>query len=414
MAIMSDLNIVAIKEGQVISDDIIKDFHLDLHDVNGNMNFEKICSFCGVVRRENSILISFPKNYIDLNEFNCLTIAEKIKHIRLLLKVIVEYEINPDYSKFRKKNEVNTFFSFGSFFNVYNFFQKYGLYTNKKSTLRNGYSGKVSWKYTMKKSPKVISGGNLIFVPFVMEKDINDEDFITNCMVFVINYTVKLFGDLIDLPDNSTIASRGIDMSLENNRRAVIVKLETMRINMFKDIDKELVANLIIFFRGVNSNYHNVSDVKYYYFNNIWEKAVEKYLNNHFVTVDKDKLIFNNIGKNYKFSKPVLKNYNSSHPNDTLQPDHYYYDRDKDIQYIFDSKYYNKINNLNHKQFVYHVLLSNRAKKTYDALILPSETSTRTEIHLNLASDYWFNESEKIKILLTHLNTQDVLKNFIN
>ncbi|WP_279082468.1 LlaJI family restriction endonuclease [Lactobacillus apis] len=416
MKIMSNINIVAIQEGAVIPDNIVNKYHLTFADVDKNANFERISSFCGVVRRGTSILVSFPKHYINLDEFNQLPNSDKLKHIRLILKTIVSYELNPAYSSFRKKDDLNTSFSFSSFFSIYNYFQKYGLYMKKRGNIKKGYSGKISWKDTIHKSQKVISNGNLVFFPFFVRQHISDEDFITNCMVFAINYTEEIFGDLLDLPDNSAIAVRGVERLLRENKEAVIFKLGIMRREIFKDIDKKLLDDLINFFRGINDNPNNVRDIKHYHFNNVWEKAVENYLNNHFVKIEDNKLIFGIPEKvnRFSFKKLVLKNYNnvSGHKNDTLQPDHYYYDESKKAQYIFDSKYYNNIYGLNHKQFVYHMILSNRAQKTYDALIMPNEGQTFTEVYLDLATEYLPEKLKEVKILLTHLRTQDVLKDF--
>lgn len=412
---MKSLNIVAVQEGLTISDDIVYKYHLTFADIGKNDNLERISSFCGVVRRGTSILVSFPKHYMDLNEFNQLSESDKIRHIRLILDVIVSYELNPVYASFRKKDDLSTPFSFSSFFNVYNYFRKYGLYFKKRKNIKKGYNGKISWKETIHKSQKVINNGNLVFLPFFIRHNVSDEDFITKCMIFAINYTEELFGNLLDLPDNSSIASRGVDRYLKDNNEAVVLKLEMMRKEIFKDIDRALLNDLINFFKGINDNLHNIKDIKHYHFNNVWEKAVENYLNKHFIGVKNDELMFGAPEKRFSFKKLVLANYNDAvdHYKDTLQPDHYYCDNEKSVQYIFDSKYYNDIHGLNHKQFVYHMILCNRTENTYDALIMPGEKQTYTELHLDLAANYLPVKNKRVKIFLTHLRTQDVLKNFV-
>lgn len=411
---MKNLNIVAIQEGATIPEDIAKKYQLTFADTSKNLNLEQISAFCGVIRRGSSILVSFPKHYIHLDVFNQLSISEKLKHIRLILDSILNYELNPTYSSFRKKNGLSNSFSFISFFKIYDYFQKYGLYVKSKRGLKMGYNGKISWKDTIKKSQKVISDGNLVFLPFCIRENVNAEDFITKCMIFAINYTEELFGKLLDLPDNSTIASRGIEKVLISNSRAVILKLEMMRQRIFKDIDKSLVNDLITFFRGLNDNYQSIKDIKHYHFNNVWEKSVEKYLNNYFVGIKNNKLEFSSSGRHFKFKKLVLKNYNDvlKRSRDNLQPDHYCFDNEHQAQYIFDSKYYDHINGLNYKQFVYHMILYNKANETYDALIMPSEDKTFTEVHLDLDKEYLPIRNQRVKILLTHLRTQDVLQNF--
>lgn len=412
---MRNLNIIAIQEGTPIPEDIVTKYHLTFADLGKNAKLERISSFCGVVRRGTSILVSLPKHYIDLSKFNQLSISDKLKHVRLILRVIINYELNPAYSSFRRKDDLNTSFSFSSFFNIYDYFQNYGLHLKNRKNIEKGYSGKISWKDTMHKSQKIISAGNLVFLPFFVRHNVSDEDFITKCMIFAINYTEELFNELLTLPDNSSIASRGVDRSLKENSKAVIFKLEMMRREIFKDIDKKLLNDLIKFFRGINDNPHNVRDIKHYHFNNVWEKAVENYLNDHFTGVQDDTLIFGTPKNKFHFKKMILENYNnaSDHHHDTLQPDHYYFDGSQNTQYIFDSKYYNSISGLNHKQFVYHMILCNRAVNTYDALIMPSENKTYTETHLDLAIKYLPLKNQRVKILLAHLNTQDVLEHFI-
>lgn len=304
---MKKLDIVAIQEGTVIPDDVLKKFQLSFLDIGKNANLERVSSFCGVVRRGTSILVSFPKHYISLKCFNKLSNSNKLKHIRLILKSILNYELNPAYSSFRKKDDLNTSFSFSSFFNIYGYFQKYGLYFENRENIRKGYSGKISWKDTIQKSQKIISDGNLVFLPFLIHQNISDEDFITKCMVFAINYTEKTFGDLLDLPDNSSIASRGIESSLKEHTEAVIFKLEMMKREIFKDIDKKLLNDLIDFFRGINDSPHNINDIKHYHFNNVWEKAVESYLNNHFIGIKYDKLILETQKKTLILKRRYLK-----------------------------------------------------------------------------------------------------------
>ena len=92
---MKKLDIVAIQEGTVIPDDVLKKFQLSFLDIGKNANLERVSSFCGVVRRGTSILVSFPKHYISLKCFNKLSNSNKLKHIRLILKSILNYELNP-------------------------------------------------------------------------------------------------------------------------------------------------------------------------------------------------------------------------------------------------------------------------------------------------------------------------------
>lgn len=64
--------------------------------------------------------------------------------------------------------------------------------------------------------------------------------------------------------------------------------------------------------------------------------------------------------------------------------------------YIFDSKYYVDVKNINYKQLVYHFLFGNKkgVNKIYDALIVPHEGESVTDIHVDVMPDF-LREGEK-------------------
>lgn len=196
--------------------------------------------------------------------------------------------------------------------------------------------------------------------------------------------------------------------------------LYQFRNTIYKDIDKELLNDIIVFLEKLNAGSRDKQHaVKDYSFSSVWEKAVEKYLNDYFVGMKDGKLEYSegkNAGKK-RFGKQVNRGYNRARPEWSIQPDHYY--KDGNTLYIFDSKYYNDVTDLNHKQFVYHVLYGRKVKVTYDALIIPSSGKTDTEPYVDIPY-YWECSDEsgsdddgRIVIYLNRLNTIDVLKNFI-
>ena len=106
--------------------------------------------------------------------------------------------------------------------------------------------------------------------------------------------------------------------------------------------------------------------------------------------------------------------YDRQNPKHSLEPDHYYFDELERKLYIFDSKYYVSLKELNHKQIVYHVLFGNleKANRVYDALIIPTEGPTNTEVHTDIDQDYLEQGGHEIKIFLNKLNTVQVLANY--
>ena len=158
----------------------------------------------------------------------------------------------------------------------------------------------------------------------------------------------------MDLPSNSRIVSRGIDNVFLANAEKIIGQLNVLQSHIFKDADKALVMNLIIFLREANTGLFETEYIKQYDYSNLWEKAVEKYLNGHFAGLNQDghQLLFgteHSSDEGMRFAKLSDNGYNLAHPGWRLEPDHYWLDEDTGTQYIFDSKYYTKLTDLNHK-----------------------------------------------------------------
>lgn len=72
------------------------------------------------------------------------------------------------------------------------------------------------------------------------------------------------------------------------------------------------------------------------------------------------------------------------------------------------------MNDLNHKQFVYHVLISNKYQdyKIFDCLVMPFEKKNKTEDYVNISNEYLLN-NKPITIYLTRLNMVEVLENYV-
>lgn len=422
------MNIEAIQDGLEIEDqDVIKRYALSGRDVQDKYDRETgrtypVAKFVGIVAglSGTDLLISLPKNYMNLEDFRKLDYHEKIRHVRLIMANVCRKFDSQWYTRFDRHEDTEGNFAMDAFYRIYDYYRRYDLYKVNKRTIKPGYYGKVAWKDTMNRASKVIDHGNLVLLPMYIKEKQQVENLITESMIFAINYTELLFGQFIDLPDNSKIAGRGIDARFLNNTKEILNFLYQFRNTIYKDIDKELLNDIIVFLEKLNAgNRDKQHAVKDYSFSSVWEKAVEKYLNDYFVGMKDGKLEYNeekNAGKK-RFGKQVNRGYNRARPEWSMQPDHYY--KDGNTLYIFDSKYYNDVTDLNHKQFVYHVLYGRKVKVTYDALIIPSSGKTDTELYVDIPY-YWDCSDESgsdddggIVIYLNRLNTIDVLKNFI-
>lgn len=422
------LNIEAIQDGLEIEDrSVIERYALSGRDVQDKYDRETgrtypVAKFVGIVAglSGTDLLISLPKNYMNLEDFRKLDYHEKIRHVRLIMANVCRKFDSQWYTRFDRHEDTEGNFAMDAFYRIYDYYRRYDLYKVNKRTIKPGYYGKVAWKDTMNRASKVIDHGNLVLLPMYIKEKQQVENLITESMIFAINYTELLFGQFIDLPDNSKIAGRGIDARFLNNTKEILNFLYQFRNTIYKDIDKELLNDIIVFLEKLNAGSRDKQHaVKDYSFSSVWEKAVEKYLNDYFVGMKDGKLEYSegkNAGKK-RFGKQVNRGYNRARPEWSMQPDHYY--KDGNTLYIFDSKYYNDVTDLNHKQFVYHVLYGRKVKVTYDALIIPSSGKTDTELYVDIPY-YWDCSDESgsdddggIVIYLNRLNTIDVLKNFI-
>lgn len=415
---ITQLKIDTAQDGAPISNEFIENYGLSKNDLFYSNKNEVYSNFVGVVQRGDRVLISIPKHFKYISEFQKYNDERKKKYIRLIMDSINESIFGYQNSAINNSKEVSSDFALDAYFKIYHYYSQYGLYHEEHQEIKPNKGNKISWKETLHRSNKFINNGNIIFSPLFFKKKITDETIITECMVFAINYTQSLLGDLMTLPSNSKIAGRGVNPKFLNNS-AIIYKLQEILSRTFKDINKQLILNLIIFLKKVNSCPRQIPDIKYYNFASTWEQAVHKYLNEHFDKVDEENnIIFTpldtqSINNNFvkkSFNYNVVKKYRSRR----LEPDHYLKDDKQRLIYIFDSKYYRSMNDLNHKQFVYHVLISNKYQdyKIFDCLVMPFEKKTKTEDYVNISNEYLLN-NKPITIYLTRLNMVEVLENYV-
>ena len=378
----------------------------------------EVFDFVGLINSKDSSLAVFPKHFFSVEqlkkiEYDDIQINEDIQ---LLFDTIYKYMSN-------RRSEANSFagqhvefesdYPFSSFFMIYRYFQQFGIYKENYTHTRVGYNGKISWKETIKNSTKVISQGNIIHLPLYIKQNKSKQVFISDCMSFAIDYTLDRFSYLFIMPKTNNLASK---FDYLNNLEYVINRLNTTKNSVFKDLNKNLIQDLIDFFTGLDENKNTGGDihVKVKYFNLVWEKMIEDYLNNHFLGLNNNELIFsdNKIKSEYKFSRGNFK-IDESENNFEIKPDHYFID--KNLQFIFDAKYYNKLKKFNYKQFSYHEILKHKIakEKTISALIVPSESSESSNVHFLLDDKFIGEDGVKTKIILQKIKIKDVMRSYV-
>lgn len=400
-------------------------FPLNLGDIKYVKSENKYYyDFVGFVIENDSILTVFPKHYLeqkDISDANASKLDLR-NDSKLLFNTLIKY-IDEKRTKskadkhFGNNNEFESDYPFHAFFDIYNYFSRYGIYYEEENSLVLGQKGKISWKHTLQHSNFFVINENLLYSPFYSKRNNPKTAFISECMVFVINYTLHSFPFFLQL---QPINSFRYTMDFLANKRYVLKQLYQSKNVVFKDIHKRLIDSLICFFEELDTRKQGGPvHIKINYFNLIWQTMVNKYLNDCFVGVDKfnQSIIFDEtIEKSpvsFKSKKYIIDT--SSHRFE-VELDHY--GCLNNDQYVFDSKYYGEIDELNYKQFVYDELMDNYANQqhkinTHSALLLPGTSPNK--LHLDLLPNFGqLKNNKKHQITEQYLNVKTIMKHYIN
>ncbi len=386
---------------------------------NENRN---VFDFVGFAIKGDAMLTVFPKHYYSEKEIDDANKGEIdfSEDARLLFLAINKY-INETASKAKAEKhlgaiaEYESDYPFHAFFEVYDYYKRYGIYYEEESMIAPGQKGKISWKQTIQRSNTVVSNENIIYIPLYSKRKNPKGAFISECMVFVINYTLKSFDSFLQLKPIS-VSKHSLDFIA--NRQYVLKQLYQARNQVFKDIHKKLVDSLICFFEELDTQKHGGAiHVKINYFNLIWQTMVNKYLNDCFVGIDsaENSILFDaSISKSEISFRPITYLIDASTHKFEVELDHYGIRDDK--QYVFDSKYYGDITELNYKQFVYNAITDNFANQgkrimTYSALLLPGVRPS--SLHLDLLSQFGKLSNRNHQIIEQYLDVKTVMSHYI-
>lgn len=373
--------------------------------VTGEKTGEKrpVFDFVGfVTNADNDMLLVFPKHY---------RVEDKETDSRIIFDCITKHrQKKPDIYMGRENEErYKSNFPFSAFFGIYEYFQTYGLYAEDEIFIKPDIGGRISWKDTINKSEKYIISGNLLMLPLYYRKNYHFPGFITECMIYAIDYTISKFGVLLDARETGQNFPQ---FDYLEEREYVISILQQLKQQCFKDNVLTLLDYLIDFFAGVNigGSYY----LKHYSFSSIWEDMVTDYLCKYYKGVDAaHRVIFDKVlPAGVSFKKQTFHT-NSAKPEQYIAPDHY--GENGDVQMIFDAKYYTEIRGMNYKQIAYVFMLREmkeqgaslpKYRKTYSALILPSE-GRDTKIHFQPSAE--FGSCDDLIITEEYIDIREVM-----
>lgn len=411
------------QDGEIVPKYIEELFGLGTREmVYADKQKANVFNIVGFIFKDKKMLTVFPKHYYECFEIEKLNNQKKeaADDIRLLYRVIRKYsEVEKTTAAARKymgaedNDRYDADYPFAPFYEVYDYFRKYGLYKETENQVKSGGCGKILWKATMNKSNKIISGGNLLFAPLYVNRKNDRQVFITECMAFVIDYTLDYFHSFISMKKTGLKISK---FDYQENTAYVIYRLNEAKNEVFKDIHKRLVQSLIDFFvqfneKSVGGRIH----VKITHYDMVWQKMVNNFLNRHFAGINPadDSAVFDlNIDKSVvPFAVKAYKDIDTSHNNFRIEIDHIAFD--SHVLYIFDSKYYAVLHELNYKQFSYAEILRYHypdMKEMHNILLLPGRE--RTDIHFSLASGYIGQRKFGTKIIEQYLEPKIVMEDY--
>lgn len=389
-----------VNDGQMVDEEFVNSW--EIFDYCDQYNGKLTISFVGVIIKNKRVLFSFPKHYkvtkIKDNQDVCM---------KQILYILSKNKVS--YGSFDKG--LNGEFPVKSYYGILNHYKKYGLYLSSESYFQNGYEGNVDWSRTINKSNKIVQKNGVIFFPFVVKKTRDRSVFISECMNYVLS-DASNYKDFI----TTIIPYKNINKNpIFQNLRYVINELKKIRNHYFKDIEKKLINNLINYIEWKSRSKDNVRLLTLK-FENYWETMINEYLNDKFVEIQNDKIIWG-VSKGVVFYKPDMEYVESDEiikkEKDRnvykVQYDHISIDNNNKVVIVFDSKYFNnEVNELNYKQLFYHYNLMCKYKNytIYNGLLIPTEKEYYTKVHIDRT------DLDGVKIIEHYINLKDVLDNY--
>lgn len=404
-------------EGTVLEDSIIEEFNLDrasdLNFQNFNYDYKDAGSelknslkFVGFVTNDNNdSLVVFPKKF---------TVSNVVDDANLLFEVINSFmqHRNTYYTGEKEDAFFVSNFPFASFFNVYKYYQKYGLHIEVNNIVKPNHGKNINWKHTIKNAKKYLIEDSVIIFPYFYNEKIHQSTFLAECMIYVIDYTLDKFSYFLQL---SKTGNKFPEIDYLKYKDITISKLIKIRQKTFKDSTLMLIDSLIQFFNVLNIG--GSLYLKFYNFSSVWEKMVLSYLNRYFVCINNGIVLDKSCKNNISFNKPTYRP-NLANPAHSIQPDYYY--ATPEYQLIFDAKYYNSISGINYKQIAYYLFLKEKTNEehgtipniTYSALILPG-SERETKVHFKMDDNYNRSCADLI-IYEEYLDIRDVMMDYIS
>jgi hypothetical protein len=393
------MKISYIEDGEKINDNLIEAFNLD-NIFYRESSGRKISNFVGFIFNSEGILVSIPKKFISKSEPEYILKERAI----ILFRVLSKYNSSGfEYDGIDSGFECNI--PINSIKNIVLYYNNFGIYCNREKKISDNNVGKVNWKTVFNKSFSLYNGDIFIFSPLYRNSIINIDNIISEIMIYAL-YLISGFSNFLNLYNFQEVFI--CPKTIANNFSFILNSLYNYKQSVFKDLDKKLINSLIIFFQSY-SNFNHRYKMVTFNFEAVWEKAVENYLNSNFKCYNSvlDNYIFENSQPSFCKKNFIVDDSINKH---SISIDHFY--QDTKFTYIFDSKYFFNVSDLNYKQIAYSYFVAFKYKipneKIKSALILPSnKNDILVRSHLDRCLE------DKISIDEIYLPMINVLRNYI-
>ena len=358
----------------------------DIYPYCDRYNERLNCSFVGMVIKEDNILLSFPKHY---NVENAISRDEKLqllKEMKDILHIIERdrqlYGVEP--------GQLSDTIPVDAYYYILRYYLEFGLYHRQIRDTSKGYKGHINWHQTINTIRPLLSNGNFVYSPFIVNCEYDESIFITECMDYVLYDFYKSFQSLLD---DIHPYKRKFYNPIFDEYNFCISKLQTLVGRLFKDHERLLLNSLIRYFQW-KSNHSKSSKFLTLYFEWFWERMVNSYLSSHLQIMGHDyKITKESQSSNLKIIKPdnidIEENKTRGRGRFSIHFDHYLNiitNRRRQLILLFDSKYFsNDVNSFNYKQAFYYYYLRGKYKNAIikNALVIPTSGERKTIVHVD-------------------------------
>ena len=402
---MNKTNLICVNDGEIFDGDKLRKFKINdlLRSTNGTVTI----NFVGVVVTNENILISFPKHF----EHSTLPDKEKREYAKSIGSLLVKGN-STIFSKKMKSNYNE--FPLNSYHTILDYFKKYGIYNKQIKVENKSNLGRPNWNKTMRKSQKIIQKNEIIFLPVISTNNKKSSVFLSDCMKFILSSAYATYSDVLNflMPYKSFPSD-----NIFKNFKACLRKLKLIRNHYFKDTEKELIQAIICYFEWLSVRNGSLA-LTTTNFSSYWESMIHVFLNNRFAGFENGRL---KLTDNPKYSFVKLSEQTEDDVNRknsqgfSIEFDHISINEKDNEIILFDSKYMNKINELNYKQAFYYYFLKQKYPNTviYNGLIAPTPSKTYNRVHIDrtriseVTNDKRY--SDGLKIMEHYLNLKTVI-----